>query len=98
MDLSDRFHGLHDFVVDLQAAPIAEKSAFGASQASAFVTAVIGFSVNEIAVIVGMMIGAAGLYIQYLSYKSRQRHDDKMAAIRMAEATARGADVSGIDK
>lgn len=96
MNISDHFPDLHDFFIDLQTAPVAEKSAFGASQASALFTAVIGISVNELAVIVGMVIGAAGLYIQFLSYKSRQRHDDKMAAIRMAEAAAKGADISSI--
>ena len=96
MNLIDRFPGVHDFFVDLQAAPVTEKGAFGASQVSALFTAFVGFSVNELAVVVGMLIGAAGLYIQYLSYKSRKAHEDKMAAIRMAEAVAKGADVSGI--
>ena len=98
MNLTDNLHAVHEFLIDVKDAPVVEKSTFGMTQTAAIITATVGMSVNELAVIVGMVIGFAGIVIQYLSYRSRQKHDDKLAAIRMAEAIAKGADVSWIEK
>lgn len=96
MNLTDNLHAVHEFLIDVKDAPVVEKSTFGMTQTAAIITATVGMSVNELAVIVGMVIGFAGLVIQYLSYRARRKHEDKLASIRMAEAIAKGADVSGI--
>ena len=90
---------MHEFFADLKEAPIGEKTGFFSTQAGGVTIMGSSFAINswsEVALIFGMLVGAIGVLIQYKAYKSRQKHDDRMAMIRMAEAAAKGADVSGI--
>lgn len=74
-----------------------EKGPFYITQIAAFFTALFGFSLNQIAVVAGIVVSVAGLFIQYLRYLAVKRSADIDNKLKIKRAEAEGLDVSDLE-